>query len=64
MGKEREKKKKKKLIEKWRNLRRKVTYKYLGTYLRYFDDHRCLSGSEESKCMWTPGKDGAMWEFF
>ena len=21
------------------------------TYLKYFDDHRCLSQSEESKCM-------------
>ena len=24
--------------------------------LRYFSDHRCLSLSEESKCMWTHGK--------
>ena len=24
----------------------------------YFNDHRCLSRSEESKCMWTHGKDG------
>ena len=33
------------------------------TYLKYFDDHRRLSWSEESKCMWAHGKDGAMWEF-
>ena len=26
------------------------------TYLKYFDGHRCLSRSEESKCMWTCGK--------
>ena len=30
-------------------------------YLIYFDDYRCLSQSEESKCMWTHGKDGATW---
>ena len=29
--------------------------------LIYFGNHRCLSWSEESKCMWTQGNDGAMW---
>ena len=24
--------------------------------LRYFNNHKCLSRSEESKCMWTCGK--------
>ena len=32
-------------------------------YLICFDDHRCLSKSEESKCMWKNGKYGARWEF-
>ena len=52
------------LNEKWRDLWRKGTHKHMETYLRYFDDHRCLSQSEESKCMWTHGKDGATWEFW
>ena len=25
----------------------------METYLRYFDNHRCLSQSEKSKCTWT-----------
>ena len=29
--------------------------------LIYFGDHRCLSRSEESKCMWTHGNGGTMW---
>ena len=33
----------------------------METYLIYFDGHRCLSQSEESKCMWTQGEDGIMW---
>ena len=28
---------------------------------KYFDDHRCLSRSEKSKCIWTHSKDGIMW---
>ena len=39
------------------NLWRKGTHKHMETYLKYFDGHRCLSQSEESKCMWLPGKD-------
>ena len=30
----------------------------METCSNYFDSHRCLSQSEESKCMWTHGKDG------
>ena len=34
-----------------------------GSLIEIFDNYRCLSRAEESKCMWTHGKDGAMWEF-
>ena len=29
----------------------------------YFGDHRCLSWLGGSKCMYTQGNDGTMWEF-
>ena len=32
--------------------------------LIYFSNHRCLSWSEESECMWTWGNDDTTWEFF
>ena len=44
---------------KWRDLLKKGTHKHTETYLIYFKDHRNLSLSEESKCMWKHGKDGA-----
>ena len=31
--------------------------------MKYFDNHRCLSWSEESKSMWTH-EDGGTWELF
>ena len=34
------------------------------SFIEAFDDHRCLSHSEERKCMWTHGKNDAMWEFW
>ena len=40
---------------KWRDLQMKGTFK--NTELN-FDDHRCLSWSEDSKCLWTHGKNG------
>ena len=43
------------VTKKWRDLRRKGTHKHSETQLRYFDDHRCLSRTEEGKCMWTHG---------
>ena len=48
-----------KLAKKWRDLWMKV-----HTNLIYFGDHRCLSRSEESKCMWIHGNDSAMWVFW
>ena len=39
----------------------KGKHKHTEASLKHFGDHRCLSQSEESKCMWTHGKDGAMW---
>ena len=51
------------LPKKWRDLRTKGIHKYTETYLKCFDDHRCLSRSEESKCMWTQGKDCITWEY-
>ena len=38
-------------------------HKTHGCLTKCFHDHRCLSRSEESKCMWTSGNDGATWEF-
>ena len=35
------------LTEKRRDLQRTGTNKHMETYLRYFNDHRCLSRSEE-----------------
>ena len=35
----------------------------MGTYSKYFDNHNCLSQSEEGSCMWTHGKDGITREF-
>ena len=37
--------------------------KHTETYLKFFDNHSCLSQSEESKCMWTHGKY-SHWEFY
>ena len=31
----------------------------LQTLLKVIDNHRCLSQSEETKCMWTHNKDGS-----
>ena len=39
----------------------KGTYEYMKASLKYFDDHRCLSQWEESKCIWIHGKDSAKW---
>ena len=36
----------------------KGAHKHMGASLKPFHIHRCLSQSEESKCMWTHGKDG------
>ena len=38
------------------------TKKQTHRNLIYFGDHRCLSRSEEIKCMWTCDYDGATWE--
>ena len=57
-------KKGKTLIEKWRDLRRKGTHKYMETYLIYFNDHQCLSQSEEGKCMWTHSEDAPCESFW
>ena len=45
------------ITKTWRNLRRKGTHKHTETYLIYFDDHRYLFQSEDSKFMWTHSKD-------
>ena len=42
----------------WRDLQMKGTHKHTEAELICFDNHRCISQSEESKCMWTHGKDG------
>ena len=42
----------------------KGTHKYTEAYLMCFDNHRCLSQSEESKYMWTHSKDCIMWQFW
>ena len=55
------KRKRKLLPKKWRDLWTKGTQK---AWLKWFDNHRCLLQSEESKCMWTHGKGGTMWEFW
>ena len=39
----------------------KGSHKNTEASLKRFGNHRCLSQSEESKCMWTHGKDGALW---
>ena len=44
--------------KKGRTLTRNEDHKHTETYLIYFNDHRCFSQSEESKCMWTHGEDG------
>ena len=50
------KKKEEILIEKNWDIRMKSTHKHTKLH-KHFDDHRCLSQSEESKCMWTHDKD-------
>ena len=45
--------------QKWRYLRMKRTHKHTETELINFGNHRCLSHSEKSKCMWTNCKDDA-----
>jgi hypothetical protein len=39
-------------------MRSLVEYTQTHGNLRYFGNHRCLSQSEESNCMWTHGKNG------
>ena len=51
------KRKRKHLPKKWRDLRTKGTHKHTEASFKLFDDHRYLSRSEESKCMWTQGND-------
>ena len=36
----------------------KGTYKHMEALEKLFDDHRCLSRSDESECMLTHGKNG------
>ena len=36
-------------------------HKHMEAELECFDDHSCISWSEESKCMWTHSKVGATW---
>ena len=36
----------------------KGTHKHTEALLIHFDNHRCVSQSEECKYMWTNGKDG------
>ena len=43
----------------YQKMKRSPEERHTETYLICFNDHRCLSQSEESKCMWTHGKDGA-----
>ena len=38
-------------------------HKHMETYSEYFDGHRSLSRSEESKSVWTHDKDGITREF-
>ena len=42
----------------------KGTLKHMEAPLKHFDDHRCLSQSEESKCMLTHGKYSTKCEFW
>ena len=39
----------------------KGAHKHMKAVLQSFENHRFLSQSEESKCMWTLGKDSTMW---
>ena len=39
----------------------KGTHKHTTASLKFFNDHRCLSHSEESKCLWKHGKDCTTW---
>ena len=47
-------------MKEWRDLMKDV-HKHMEAWLKHLDDHRCLSWSEESKCMWTHGKDSTIW---
>jgi hypothetical protein len=47
----------------YQKMKRSMEERHTQTYLIYFDNHNCLSQSEESKWMWTYGKDGTIWEF-
>ena len=44
-------------------MKRSPEERHTQTYSIYFDNHRCLSQSEESKYMLTHNKEGATWEF-
>ena len=44
-------KRKGKLLLKNEEISRGKVHKHTETNLKYFDDHRCLSQSEESKCI-------------
>ena len=44
------------LTNNWGDLQRKGTHKHNKSYSKNFDDHKCLSQSEESKCKWTHNK--------
>ena len=57
------KKWKKKGKNSYPKLKRSPEERHTQTYLIYFDDHRWLSQSEESKCMWTHGKDTCIYKF-
>ena len=53
--------------QKWEKKRKTLTKKlrespgekHTQTHGRLIDNHKCLSWSEESKCIWTHGKDSA-----
>ena len=47
------KRKGKLLSKKLKDFQMKVTHKHTEASLIRFDNHRCLSQSEECKCMWT-----------
>ena len=42
-------------LQKLRDLKMKGSHKQTEAKLKRFDDHGCLSRSEESKCLWTHG---------
>ena len=44
-----------------KKMKRSLKERHTETYLIYFEDHRCLSQSEENKYMWKHGNDGAKW---